>query len=149
MKINLEKIENNLKSLRESYFEISKLLSLSTEELLLKRELIGAIKYEIIVSVEAIVNILSHLLVKTKGVTPQGYADSIIKAKEHHLLSEELSQKLLSLVRLRNLLVHRYWDIDDELFLKNAKENKEDFIKFIEEIETLLKKEIQKGEKDA
>lgn len=149
MKINLEKIENNLKSLRESYFEISKLLSLSTEELLLKRELIGAIKYEIIVSVEAIVNILSHLLAKTKGVTPQGYADSIIKAKEQHLLSEELSQKILSLVRLRNLPVYRYWNVDDELFLKNAKENKEDFTKFIEEIETLLKKEINKGEKDA
>jgi len=148
MKINLEKIENNLKSLRESYFEISKLLSLSTEELLLKRELIGALKYEMIVSVEAIVNILSHLLVKTRGITPQGYVDSIIKAKEQYLLSNALSQKLLSLVRLSNLLVHRYWDVDDELFLKNAKENKKDFVKFIEEIEALLKKEINKGEKD-
>ena len=39
-----------------------------------------------------------------------------------NIVNSEIGEKLVKLARLRNLLVHRYWIIDDERILKEARE---------------------------
>ena len=45
------------------------------------------------------------------------------------------------MIRFRNILVHRYWEIEDEKVLQYARKNLEDFKKFLEEIKEILIKE--------
>ena len=45
----------------------------------------------------------------------------------------------------RNILVHRYGDINDEISYNNIKNGLKDFDAFIDEIETFLKKNKSKS----
>ena len=38
----------------------------------------------------------------------------------------------------RNSLIHRYWSIDDDRLIENIKNGRDDFDRFVEEIETYL-----------
>ena len=43
------------------------------------------------------------------------------------------------MIEFRNMLVRRYWEIDDRKVLKYAREDLEDFEKFIKAIKKFLK----------
>jgi uncharacterized protein YutE (UPF0331/DUF86 family) len=38
----------------------------------------------------------------------------------------------------RNSLIHRYWSIDDDRLIENIKNGRDDFDRFVEEIEAYL-----------
>jgi uncharacterized protein YutE (UPF0331/DUF86 family) len=65
--------------------------------------------------------------------------ETIIRAGETKILSEDLSKRLKPFFDFRNSLIHRYWSISDEKFLSLVRENKGDFISFVEAIENYLK----------
>ena len=97
-----------------------------------------AAKYILIELAESISAVLQHILAREKGVAVSGYVDTIIKAKEQKLISEELFERLKPFFDFRNSLVHRYWIIDDSILIKNIIEGIGDFEIFIDEIETYL-----------
>jgi uncharacterized protein YutE (UPF0331/DUF86 family) len=68
-----------------------------------------------------------------------GYIETIIRAGETGILPESLSIKLKPFFDFRNSLIHRYWFISDEKLLSLVRENKTDFISFIEAIENYIK----------
>jgi len=78
-----------------------------------------SIRYNIVVLVETILAISIHILVNKYGLKPETYSE-VIEA-----LCEKLDIKcrsdLVALVKMRNLLIHRYWKIDDELMYRSVK----------------------------
>lgn len=67
------------------------------------------------------------------------------KAGSYGLISTGLSNKLKRLADLRNSLIHRYWIIKDDELYDITKENKEDLVDFLDEIENWIKNNIQEG----
>ncbi len=53
-----------------------------------------AAKYILIEIAEAISNILHHILARHKGIAVSDYIDTIIKAKENDIISDNLFKKL-------------------------------------------------------
>ena len=51
-----------------------------------------------------------------------------------------LGESLVRATRLRNILVHRYWDVDDKKVYQSAKEEISDFKEFAELILKVIKK---------
>jgi len=51
---------------------------------------LNAAKYLLIELAEAVSNTLQHLLAREKGVAVSGYLDTLAKAREHGIVSEEL-----------------------------------------------------------
>ena len=45
------------------------------------------------------------------------------------------------MAKFRNKLIHRYWEINDQLIFKYAQEDLNDFIKFMKTIEKVFLKE--------
>ena len=45
-------------------------------------------------------------------------------------------QRLKPFFDFRNSLIHRYWSIDDARLIENIKNGRDDFDRFVEEIET-------------
>jgi len=43
----------------------------------------------------------------------EGYTRIFDKLVEHGVLSQELSEGMRRFIRLRNLIIHRYWEVDD------------------------------------
>ncbi len=97
-----------------------------------------ALKYLLVEVVEAIADICQHLLAKTKGIVCEGYVDCILKAGKASIITASLSEKIRRLADLRNILIHRYWVIDDRQVYKQTMENKKYLRDFIEQIDVFL-----------
>jgi len=66
--------------------------------------------------------------------------DTLVKAREREIISEGLFSSFKPFFEFRNLLIHRYWKMEDVVILKNLRDSYRDFYVFIEEIERLIKK---------
>jgi len=97
-----------------------------------------AAKYLLIELAEAISNVIQHILAKEKGIIVSGYIDTIVKAYENNLISKGLYNKLRPFFDFRNSLIHRYWQVDDELLIKNIIKGKDDLEQFVREIEGII-----------
>ncbi|MCJ7772207.1 MAG: DUF86 domain-containing protein, partial [Desulfobacterales bacterium] len=81
-----------------------------------------------------------HILAKEKGIAVSGYIDTVAKGYDHGILSQDLYQRLKPFFDFRNSLIHRYWLIDDRRLSDNIKTGRNDFERFIEEIEAYMEK---------
>ena len=140
MKIDIEKIQQYLLEIKARHREIEELLLKSSDAEILKEPwVLKALKYALIEIAEAMANTLQHILAKDMGEPVVGYVETIIRAGETSILSESLSKKLKPFFDFRNSLIHRYWFISDEKLLSLVRENRNDFISFIEAIEVYIK----------
>lgn len=98
-----------------------------------------SLKYLLIEAVEAVADICQHLLAKAKGIVCEGYIDCILKAGEAGIMTNALAHKLRKLADLRNILIHRYWVIDDEKIYLQTIENKDNLRKFLDEADGFIK----------
>ena len=57
-------------------------------------------------------DIALHILAATGAASPETYADALTKLGETAVIDRTLASRLVAAVRLRNLLVHGYLDID-------------------------------------
>jgi uncharacterized protein YutE (UPF0331/DUF86 family) len=140
MKIDIEKIQQYLSEIKARHREIEELLlKHSNAEILGEPWVLKGLKYTLIEIAEAMANTLQHILAKDMGEPVVGYVETIIRAGETSILSESLSKKLKPFFDFRNSLIHRYWFISDEKLLSLVRENRNDFISFIEAIEVYIK----------
>jgi uncharacterized protein YutE (UPF0331/DUF86 family) len=136
MKTDPIRIKSNFAEIRKNSSELNQLIAqneLRAESLPLK-----AAKYLLIELAEAMSNTIQHILAKEKGVAVSGYIDSVVKAHQHGLISADMFQRLKPFFDFRNSLIHRYWSIDDNRLIENIKNGRDDFDRFVEEIEAYL-----------
>ncbi len=136
MKTDPIRIKSYFAEIRKNSSELNQLIDqneLRAESLPLK-----AAKYLLIELAEAMSNTIQHILAKEKGVAVSGYIDSVVKAHQHGLISADMFQRLKPFFDFRNSLIHRYWSIDDDRLIENIKNGRDDFDRFVEEIESYL-----------
>lgn len=138
MEIDINKIKQRFSEINEALEEIQKLTSLDPKEFWSEKRNIAALKYFLLQAIEAIGSICVHIAAKkfNKGISVFGEGFEILE--KEGLLDEELSERLRKMVKFRNKLVHRYWEIDDDLVFKYAKEDIKDFIDFMRAIEKIF-----------
>jgi uncharacterized protein YutE (UPF0331/DUF86 family) len=98
-----------------------------------------SVRYLLIQAVEAMTDLCQHMLARTRGIPCDGYIDCIVKTGEHGIISVALAERLRRLAALRNILVHRYWNIDDARVYVETKVNLSDLTTFIDAIEALVR----------
>ena len=132
MTIDKERINRYLLEIRARHREIAILMSENTDDGILQDAWrLKGLKYTLIEVAEAMANVLQHILAKDMGEPVTGYTETIIRAGELRILSEELSKKLKPFFDFRNSLIHRYWIISDSKLLSLVRENGSDFDAFI------------------
>lgn len=139
MKTDLVRIRKYLAEIQKNSHELNEIIDqnrLSPGSIELK-----AAKYMLIELAEAMANTLQHILAKDRGVAVSGYIDTILKAHEYGIVSEDLFAALKPFFDFRNSLIHRYWKVDDAVLISNIQTGKNDFEKFIEEIEAYLSRQ--------
>lgn len=136
MNIDTTKIKSYLIEIQKNSTELRVLID--NNQLVPNSVPMKAAKYMLIEIAEAISNILQHILARQKGIAVSGYIDTIIKAKEHNIISDNLFKQLKPFFDFRNSLIHRYWIIDDSLLIDNIIHGIDDFDTFIREIERYL-----------
>jgi uncharacterized protein YutE (UPF0331/DUF86 family) len=82
-------------------------------------------------AIEEVMDIANHLVSFCKWREPTGYRDLFLILKEHGIISEKYLPTFQSMASFRNMLVHRYETIDDELVFGIFKKRLDDFELFI------------------
>jgi len=137
--INIEKIKTLEKDLLNTVSEIKSIIIMNEEVFVKEPKEIYALRYLLIEAVEAMANICNHILTRVTSQVPKGYPDCFEKLSEARIITKELGEKLRKLASLRNILIHKYWEIDDQKIFRSAKGNIEDFEQYLREINQFIR----------
>ena len=117
MPVDADLLMHRVSDAREAMAELARLATKRVEDM--SRDERYSMRYNVIVLVEALASIAVHLSVEWLGHTPRSYSEAIMLVAE--ALGVECVEDLVALVRLRNLLVHRYWVIDDSRIVDSVR----------------------------
>lgn len=138
--LDTRRIKRYLLTIRSNAADINMLLSEHDDQQIIgDRILLKALKYCLIELAEAMANTLQHLLARMKGESAESYLEVVEKATAARIIDCELLGRLTFFFRFRNLLIHRYWEIDDVRLIQEARAGLSDFDAFIEAVEKVLK----------
>ncbi|NJE30318.1 DUF86 domain-containing protein [Thermococcus sp. 18S1] len=139
MEYDTEKVTRLMVEARNALDALYELAKLPREEFLGSRHYVSSAKYNLLVAIEACIDIAYHLISKNRMRLPRDYADSFRVLHENGILNEELTRRLILMSRFRNRLVHIYWDVDDEVIYSIINENLEDIEEFLTRIVEIIK----------
>ncbi|MCS7364697.1 MAG: DUF86 domain-containing protein [archaeon GB-1867-035] len=134
--MNIELIEAKIREINESIDLLNKITEKNFDKLTIYERL--SVRYLIIQAIEASASICMHILLKAFNERAEGYPQCFTRLGKKGVIPSELAEKLASVTRLRNLLVHRYWEIDDWRVYKSVKKGLSDFNDFINYIRKFL-----------
>ncbi len=70
-------------------------------------------RFSIVLLIEALTDVAQHILVRCFSIEPKSYVNTLKKLVETNIVRKELADKLVALAKLRNIIVRRYWEVDD------------------------------------
>ena len=136
--VNRELLEARFREINDAVQRLEELLMKGFHRLSVHE--IFSMRYLIIQAVEASSSICLHILYGVYNERAEGFPQCFDRLGKKGLIPSHLASNLASSARLRNLLVHRYWEIDDEKVFKSLNENLGDFEKFITHIRGFMEK---------
>jgi len=97
--------------------------------------------------IESVLDICAVINTDLKLGVPESDENILDNLIRNNIISDELGCSLKSMKGFRNILVHRYGRINDEMVFSIMKENLHDFYRFIEIIENFIeqKEKMEKG----
>ena len=137
--LDRDRIAKDIADIAMARGELERLVAVDQATFFSDSRNVFSVRYLLIQAVEALTDLCQHMLTRTRGIPCDGYIDCIVKAGEHGIISVALAERLRRLAALRNILVHRYWNIDDARVYVETKVNLSDLTTFIDAIEALVR----------
>lgn len=138
MELDIQKLQTRFAEIHENLEQVRNIVALSDQELFREARNLAALKYHLIVILEALGSICVHVCAKQLKKAVSEYADCFDHLCESNLVSKELGQELIKMARFRNRLVHQYWNIDDKKVVEYARKDLQTVESFIKEIGKLF-----------
>ena len=92
------------------------------------------------ISIETVIDITNILITDLKLGLPENEDEAFKKLNKEKIISKDLMNTLQTMKGFRNILVHKYGEVNDELAFENL-DNLGDFDSFITAIITFIKKQ--------
>ena len=83
-------------------------------------------------SIEGVCDIANHIISFEQWKEPQSYRDLFVILYENHVIPQEYLSKFQNMASFRNILVHRYDQIEDEVVFGIFSNRLNDFYLFVE-----------------
>jgi uncharacterized protein YutE (UPF0331/DUF86 family) len=136
--VDRDKVEGLIRRLREYTGYLHGLVQQDKEASLKDPRSVGSARYYLQVSIETCISIANHLIATERLRAPRDYGDSFAVLNEAGILPDEAGRTMQELAGLRNLLVHVYWDVDDEMIYEGIRAELEDFETFVAHVLTFV-----------
>ncbi len=132
MPVDLSQLKQRIIEVLDAKAELKRLTLKPYAELSLDEKY--AVRYHVIVLAEAVSGVCLHIAKEDLGQEPLSYSECF------RLLDEEgvcgnCAKDLSAIVRLRNLLTHRYWIINDLQIYESIKNDFRGVDKFLESVQ--------------
>jgi uncharacterized protein YutE (UPF0331/DUF86 family) len=73
------------------------------------------VKYAFITAIEACIDVAQHVCSSEGWGPPRDNGDAMLVLGRHGVLEPDLSERMRAAVGFRNVLVHQYGDVDDDI----------------------------------
>lgn len=136
MPVDKQNIAEKISDIQSSIAKIEKYADMDEKEFLVNDEKIAAAKYHLIAIIEGCISICTHISAKEIHKAPGGYAACFKILADNKILPEPLADNLAKMTGFRNLLIHRYWEIEDKKvyqYLKTEMANIREYVKIVAE----------------
>lgn len=134
MTVDIEKIISLTGEIEKSLTILKDYSEQQKEEIVSDLKVLGSIKYYLLVSIEACIDIANHIIAKEHLGVPKTYSDCFKILQERKIISSQLAHKLINMAKFRNLLVRFYCNVNDEEIYKIIQTELDDFSEFIRQI---------------
>jgi uncharacterized protein YutE (UPF0331/DUF86 family) len=137
--VDLERLRSLAASLRGNLNRVHRYASLPDDEFWGDERNILSVKLLLLQAIEDAAAICAHLIARLGGQAPTGYAECFEGLHRLGVLPSELAQRLQAMARFRNLLVHRYWEVDDRRVLEFARKDVADLEAYLRAVGDFLR----------
>ncbi|WP_353093840.1 DUF86 domain-containing protein [Tissierella praeacuta] len=133
IKRKLKELEQNLIYLKQISYDVN------LENL--KSDMIKywGIERGIQICIERIIDIANIIISVSDKEKPDTYREIMLMMSDLEVVSGKFSKKLANMVGFRNILVHDYTKIDQEIILNMLKDDINDFMKYTVEVNNWMK----------
>ena len=97
-----------------------------------------AIRYHLIVIAEALIALALHIARRMFNTRPETPIHALQVLRDNQLLIGDEYRDVVNIVKLRNLLIHRYWMIDDEKIYNTVKKDFKNIQRFLKRISHVI-----------
>ena len=132
-------ILRKLSALEEYYEQIAEYRSISTDQYAKDWKSQRIIERTLQMMVETCIDIAGHIIADMKFRVPVSYADSFHVLAENDIVNESLSASLEKMAKFRNIVVHDYDRVDEEIVIGILRKNLDDFTIFKDAVVSFLK----------
>jgi len=138
MSLDKEKLHARISEIKESVDNVRRIAAMPDDELFSDFRNISALKYQLTVALEAAGSICVHVCSRELNAAVTEYAECFDRLRKSGLLTPALSAELSKVARFRNLLIHRYWEVDDKKVVEYARSELGVFDEYIKAIGALV-----------
>lgn len=110
--IDKDRVVAFLRFINDDLMTLEEKAKVDLQTFLNSRDLQAIVERRLQTAIESCLNIGNHIIARLGLRAPNDYADVFKVLMEASVLPCELAQQMMDLARLRNLLVHLYWEID-------------------------------------
>lgn len=97
------------------------------------------VQHALQIAIEGVVSLSHHLIAYGNFATPERDADTPQILLHHGVLSDAgLAARIPAMIRFRNLLVHRYWQVEQAKLSTVLDTNLDDLVHFAEQVQQFL-----------
>ena len=140
MTIDKDKLIKKISIIQNSLSNLRELSKSSPKDFLSDFKYYDSAKYNLQVTIEAMIDIGNHIISRLNYEPPKTYADTFQILSNHNILPSQSVTKYKLMARFRNRIVHFYDDIDNNEVYKIIQNNLEDFEDFLKYIGVFLDK---------
>lgn len=136
--VNAEKLKARAADIQTSVDKIQTYAALADHDFWGDERNLYSVKYLLLQAMEALGSICVHVLARRFQVAASNYAACFQELEQRGVLSADLAGKLRKMIRFRNILVHRYWEVDDQRVLEYARHDVRDMQEMLQAVWSFL-----------
>ncbi|MHA1310205.1 MAG: type VII toxin-antitoxin system HepT family RNase toxin [Candidatus Helarchaeota archaeon] len=135
---NINLLIEKANDIKNAINDLKEYTLLKLEDFLEDNKLIDATKYKLLIAIEVCISICLHIATRKFRSIPSNYSECLKILSEKNIISEILTEKLINMVKFRNLLIYLYWKISNKKVFEYIKNNLKDLEAFISGISNFL-----------
>jgi len=130
MKINQDVIEAKLDIIERNLVFLDEFKGMDYGDFVGSYKNVQSAKYSLLEIIECCIDIASHIIAVCGMGRAEEYREMFYLLSERSVITKALAERLGDMTGFRNLLVHRYEDVDNELVLAMIESELEDVVEF-------------------
>lgn len=116
----------------------------SDDELRSDFAVMGGLRHYLLLAVETVLDLGSHVISSEGYEAPANYADIFRILSDEDVIEGDLADRLMAMARFRNVLVHLYADVDEDRVLRIFRESLGDLDSFVRILRKRFRDDLQR-----